>query len=50
VAQLTVPVIALAGGTSLLGEVPSLRLPLAGAVVLGGVAVSLSRARAARAA
>jgi drug/metabolite transporter (DMT)-like permease len=36
--QLTVPVIALAGGALLLAEVPSLRLVLASTVVLGGVA------------
>lgn len=36
--QLTVPVIALVGGAALLAEVPSLRLILASAVVLGGVA------------
>ena len=36
--QLTVPVIALAGGALLLAEVPSLRLVLASVVVLGGVA------------
>ncbi|PRY92434.1 DMT family transporter [Donghicola tyrosinivorans] len=42
VAQLTVPVIAGLGGALLLAEVPSLRLMLAGALVLGGVALSLS--------
>jgi drug/metabolite transporter (DMT)-like permease len=36
--QLTVPVIALAGGALLLAEVPSLRLVLSSMVVLGGVA------------
>lgn len=42
VAQLTVPVIAALGGALLLAEVPSLRLILSGALVLGGVALSLS--------
>ncbi len=37
-AQLTVPVIALLGGAALLAEPPSLRLVVASAVVLGGVA------------
>ena len=41
VAQLTVPVIAMAGGAALLGEVPSWEAILAAVVVLGGVAVSL---------
>lgn len=41
VAQLTVPVIAVAGGLVLLGEAPSLRLVLAAALVLGGVGWSL---------
>ena len=41
VAQLTVPVIAMAGGLVLLGEVPSLRLVLAALLVLGGVGWSL---------
>ncbi len=41
VAQLTVPVIAMAGGLLLLGEVPSLRLVLAALLVLGGVGWSL---------
>ncbi|MEQ9041371.1 MAG: DMT family transporter [Silicimonas sp.] len=37
-AQLTVPVIALLGGAALLAEAPTLRLILASAIVLGGVA------------
>jgi drug/metabolite transporter (DMT)-like permease len=37
-AQLTVPVIAIAGGVLLLGEVLTLRIVLASAVILGGVA------------
>ena len=41
VAQLTVPVIAMAGGLLLLGEVPTLRLILASLLVLGGVGWSL---------
>lgn len=45
VAQLTVPVIAMAGGAAFLGEVPSWRAVLAAAVVLGGVAVSLAPRR-----
>ena len=40
VAQLTVPVIALAGGIVLLGEALSLRIVLASALVLGGVALA----------
>lgn len=43
VAQLTVPLIAAAGGLLLLGEVPGLRFILAAAMVLGGVALSLLR-------
>ncbi len=43
VAQLTVPVIAMAGGALWLGEVPGPRLLLAAVVVLGGVALSLLR-------
>lgn len=42
VAQLTVPVIAAGMGALLLAEVPSLRLILSGALVLGGVVLSLS--------
>lgn len=45
VAQLTVPVIALAGGVLLLGEVPAPRTILAGAVVLCGIWISLRRGR-----
>jgi len=41
VAQLTVPVIALAGGIALLGEGLSLRFAIASVLVLGGVAVSV---------
>ena len=41
VAQLSVPVIAIAGGMVLLAEAPSLRIVLAGALVLGGVALSV---------
>lgn len=43
VAQLSVPVIAIAGGAALLGETASLRLVLASVLVLGGVAVSVWR-------
>ena len=45
VAQLTVPLIALAGGVAFLGETPTPRMLLAGAMVLGGVALSLGPAR-----
>lgn len=41
VAQLTVPVIAMAGGLMLLGEAPSIRAILATVLVLGGVGWSL---------
>ncbi|MDJ0992299.1 MAG: DMT family transporter [Dinoroseobacter sp.] len=41
VAQLSVPVIAALGGVVLLGEALSLTMVIAGALVLGGVAVSL---------
>lgn len=41
VAQLTVPIIALLGGVLLLGEVVTLRIALASALVLGGVALSV---------
>ncbi|MWD29591.1 EamA family transporter [Aquicoccus sp. SCR17] len=41
IAQLTVPVIAMAGGALLLGEGLSLRFALAAALVLGGVALSV---------
>lgn len=43
VAQLTVPVIAMAAGVALLGEVLTLKALLASALVLGGVAVSVLR-------
>jgi len=45
VIQLSVPVIAVAGGVVFLGEDVSLRLVLASVLVLGGVAVSLSPGR-----
>lgn len=45
VAQLTVPVIAIAGGMLFLGEVLELKTVLASALVLGGVAVSVLRRR-----
>ena len=41
VAQLSVPVIAIAGGLLLLAEVPDMRFLIAAGVVLGGVALSL---------
>lgn len=47
VSQLTVPLIAAAGGVVALGEPVSLRLMLAAALVLGGVAVSLFRSQSA---
>ena len=40
VAQLTVPVIAAAGGFALLGEAPSWRFAIAAVLVLGGVALA----------
>ena len=44
--QLLVPVIAAAGGVALLGEAVPLRLPVAAALVLGGVALAVtSRSR-----
>lgn len=43
VAQLTVPVIAMAGGLLFLGEVLTLKAVLASALVLGGVTVSVLR-------
>lgn len=43
VAQLSVPVIAVAGGVLLLGEAVGLRLVVAAALVLAGIAVSLRR-------
>lgn len=42
IAQLSVPVIAVAAGVAFLGEMLSLRLIVAGLLVLGGIAVSLS--------
>ena len=45
VAQLSVPVIAMAGGMLALGEAPSLRFAVASVLVLGGVALSLPRRR-----
>lgn len=45
VAQLSVPLIAAAGGFMLLAEVPDLRFWLAAALVLGGVALALWRPR-----
>ena len=45
IAQLSVPVIAVVAGVLFLGEVLSLRLGIAGALVLGGIAVSLSAKR-----
>ena len=45
VAQLTVPLIAAAGGLALLGEPMGLRFAVAAALVLGGVALALSRGR-----
>jgi drug/metabolite transporter (DMT)-like permease len=45
VAQLTVPVIAIAGGAAVLGEAPTARMLTAGAVVLGGIWISLLRGR-----
>ena len=51
VAQLTVPVIAMAGGMVFLGEVLTLQFALASVLVLGGVAVSVlgySRTRTSR--
>lgn len=45
VAQLSVPVIAVAAGVVVLGEPLTGRLLVAGALVLGGIALSLARAR-----
>jgi drug/metabolite transporter (DMT)-like permease len=45
VAQLTVPVIALAGGLVFLGEAMTLRFGVASALVLGGVALSVLAGR-----
>lgn len=44
-AQLTVPVIAVLGGALLLGEAVTLRIVLAGMLVLGGVALGLGAAQ-----
>lgn len=51
-AQLSVPILAAIGGIALLGERPQLRLAVASALVLGGVAMAMSAPRrlAARAA
>ncbi|SDX89501.1 DMT family transporter [Citreimonas salinaria] len=43
IAQLSVPVIAMAGGAALLGEVPDADAVLAGAIVLGGIGLSVLR-------
>lgn len=43
--QLSVPVIAAFGGVVLLGEQPTLRLALASALVLGGIALAILRRR-----
>ena len=43
--QLLVPVLAAAGGVALLGEAVPLRLPIAAALVLGGVALAVSSHR-----
>lgn len=48
VAQLTVPVIAMAGGMVFLGEVLTLKFALATVLVLGGVAISVYRPHAPR--
>lgn len=45
VSQLTVPVIAMAGGVAFLGEAIGARFVLAGALVLGGVALSVAPPR-----
>lgn len=45
IAQLSVPVIAVAAGVVLLGEALSVRLVIAGILVLGGIAVSLMARR-----
>jgi drug/metabolite transporter (DMT)-like permease len=44
-AQLTVPLIALAGGAALIGEWPGWRFAPAAALILGGVALGLRPAR-----
>ncbi len=48
VAQLTVPVIAIAGGIVFLGEALSLRIALASVLVMSGIALSLSAGRKGR--
>ncbi len=45
IAQLSVPVIAVAAGVAFLGESLSLRFTIAGVLVLGGIAISLSARR-----
>ena len=45
VAQLTVPVLAMAGGMMFLGEALTLRFAIASVIVLGGVAVSVAAGR-----
>jgi len=47
IAQLSVPVIAMAGGVAFLGEAPGIRFVLAASLVMGGVFVSLLRPRGA---
>ena len=44
-AQLSVPLIALAGGAALLGEWPAARFAPAAALILGGIALGLRRKR-----
>lgn len=46
IVQLSVPVLAAAGGVVLLGERPTLRLVVAGAAILGGVALAVAGRRA----
>jgi drug/metabolite transporter (DMT)-like permease len=48
VVQLSVPILAAAGGVALLGERPTLRLLAAAVLTLGGVALAVVRPRAAR--
>lgn len=45
VAQLSVPVIALVGGAMWLGEIPDIKVILAGCIVLGGVGLSVLRTK-----
>ncbi|WP_439109257.1 DMT family transporter [Lentibacter sp.] len=49
VAQLTVPILALAGGLAFLGEDVSWRFAVAASMVLGGVALSLYRSKGSKA-